>query len=86
MNKKIGFAVLGTMMVLLSSTLMASPSKKKIDLELSEQNPDAVSGAPGMVWRFIPNIGWRKFSPEGAQFYDWKEWEKTSRPIWFRGR
>jgi hypothetical protein len=84
MKSKIGAAVIG-ILVALSSTMMASDaSEKKRNLDLIEQNPDAVSGTPDMVWRYIPSIGWRKFSPMGGQYYDWKEYEKTTKPMWLR--
>lgn len=85
MNKEITRIVLVVLVSWLSSTAMAlEASKTKTNLELNEENPDSVSKAPDMVWRFVPSLGWRKFSPEGGQYYDWKDWERTTRPYWFR--
>lgn len=37
-----------------------------------------------LEWRFIKNIGWRKFSPYGAARKDWLEYRKSLRWPFFR--
>ena len=84
MNTKICLLIIGTTIAVSSTVRAVGASKKNVNLDSIEQSPDAVKGAPDLVWRYIPGVGWRKFSPEGGQYYDWKQWEKTSKPMWLR--
>ena len=35
-------------------------------------------------WRLIPYIGWRKFAPVDAYYYDWIKYKSVTRWRWWR--
>lgn len=35
-------------------------------------------------WRLVPYIGWRKFGPVDAYYYDWLDFRRVTRWRWWR--
>jgi hypothetical protein len=78
LRKIVCLLLLGSVISLWSTQVGAQDLEKKNDkkLELNETSAD-LSHEEGFEWRFIPSLGWRKFSPLGAQIKDWNDWKKV---------
>ncbi|MCA9507171.1 MAG: hypothetical protein KC505_01965 [Myxococcales bacterium] len=83
--KKISFIFV---IALLGSTLLAGQtSNRRSKINFNEANINTFQDDPDYVWRYVPKFGWRKFSPEGDAYKEWKDWKSVRRPHqhhWFK--
>jgi len=56
-------------------------------LQLQELSDFAAEFDPNLgldQWRLIPYLGWRKFAPVDAYYYDWLDFRRVTRWRWWR--